>query len=135
MDPKTSPAESMMAFMEASDFLLGPNLNGDYMTDVENVDGKYTVYYALLRVSDDCRVDAGPQGAVQAREEEGGGEEEHAAGPQQPRRAADVGPHAHRLRGRVSCPGRGPEMVFSNFILMYIDIHNIYIYISSKTQL
>ena len=39
MDPKTSPAESMMAFMEASDFLLGPNLNGDYMTDVENVDG------------------------------------------------------------------------------------------------
>ena len=44
--------------------------------------------YALLRVSDDCRVDAGPQGAVQAREEEGGGEEEHAAGPQQPRRAA-----------------------------------------------
>ena len=125
MDPKTSPAESMMAFMEASDFLLGPNLNGDYMTDVENVDGKYTVYYALLRVSDDCRVDPGPQGAVQAREEEGGGEEEHAAGPQQPRRAADVGPHAHRLRGRVSCPGRGPEMVFSNFILMYIDIHNI----------
>ena len=100
------------------------------MLEAENVDGKYIVY-ALLRVSNDCRVDPGPQGPVQAREEESGGEEEHAPGPQQPRRAPDVGPHADRLRGLVSCPGCWPELVFSNSILMYIDIYNIqriYIY-------